>query len=137
MSILILPPSHKRWHTFLFSLSHKRCNISLFGKSSLSNEYKNYIFSLHLTHKTKPPKIPCRLTSVTSFRRRREYLLWYILNFYIEYTHNGAPIKNIFYTLHCCYLCVMRVEFSQHSAALIRYNRYPHPFIAYTSSQIL
>ena len=33
---------------------------------------KNYIFSLHLTHKTKHPKISNRPTNVTSFMERRE-----------------------------------------------------------------
>ena len=70
---IALPLFYKRCHTFRFSLSHRRCYISLFEKNSLSYEYKNYIFTLHLTHKTKPPKILCRPTSVTSFVERREY----------------------------------------------------------------
>ena len=52
-NIIVLPPSHKRCHTFLFSLSHERCHISIFGKSPLSHKYKNYIFSPHLTQKIK------------------------------------------------------------------------------------
>ena len=42
-------------------------------KNSLSHEYKNNIFSLHLTHRIKPPKISCRPTNVTSFMGRGEY----------------------------------------------------------------
>ena len=73
VDLSLLPPFHKRCHTFLFNLSHKRCHIFLFGKNFLLHEYKNYIFSLHLTYKTKPPKISCRSTNVTSFVGLREY----------------------------------------------------------------
>ena len=72
---IVLSPSHKRCHAFFFSLSHKRCHNSIFRKNYLSHEYKNYIFSLQLAHKTKPSKISCCSTSVTFFMGWREYNL--------------------------------------------------------------
>ena len=62
LSFLVCFTKNVTFHFLEKVLSHININIT--------------IFSFHLTHKTKSPKISCRPTSVTSFVGRREYILW-------------------------------------------------------------
>ena len=59
----ILPPSHSRWPPFLYSLSHSRCQISIFGNKYLSPlsllKQFNHFFHFTLSHSTTLYKFPC------------------------------------------------------------------------------
>ena len=93
---MVLPPSHKICHAFLFSLTHKRFHISIFGKSFLLYEYKNYTFSLYLTRKTKSLKIPCHPTSLLWEGGSKKSKKIFEVQLHVEETVDRSTLPNLY-----------------------------------------